>query len=97
MNESIATIAVGTTVPPTLRSPPARVRPGRLAASIAIAAAVAMVPIGAAFADHDRDRGRGHDRGHDHGRYRVYAPPTVYYPRVESPGISLFFPPIVIR
>jgi hypothetical protein len=27
----------------------------------------------------------------------VYAPPTVYYPQVESPGISLFFPPIVIR
>lgn len=44
-------------------------------------------------ADSRRDHNRGHDRErHAYHRYPVYAPPPVYYPRHESPGISLFFP-----
>ena len=61
--------------------------------------------------DHDRYEHRDHDRyrhgrWHDRGRYRYYddgyreiiyvAPPPVYYPP-PSPGIGIFFPPIVIR
>jgi len=54
-----------------------------------------------------QDRGQQQDRGR-HGeegrarrepprsaryrRYPVYAPPPVYYPRYESPGIRLVFP-----
>jgi hypothetical protein len=58
-----------------------------------------------AYADHDNDRGergergehqrsdRGHERHHSgHHHYQVYAPGPVYYPRQESPGISLFIP-----
>jgi len=52
-------------------------------------------------------RGRGYDRdryarGRRHYRpygYRegVYVPPPVYYEPPPAPGISIFFPPVVIR
>jgi hypothetical protein len=54
--------------------------------------------------DRGYERGRGHQRSHERGRerdrerdreyyrYRVYAPPPVYYRHEESPGIRLFFP-----
>ena len=48
------------------------------------------------YGDHGRGD-RGHDRGRHSGRwherrYPVYVPPPVYYPRDESPGISIVFP-----
>jgi hypothetical protein len=74
-------------------------------AAIGIAMALAALPVLPALADHEgqnerahyndrNDRGRSDDRrGHEaHRRYPVYAPAPVYYPRHESPGISLFFP-----
>ena len=47
-------------------------------------------------------RGRGYDRGrYVHGRddYQPYgyAPPPVIYVPPPQPGISIFFPPIIIR
>ena len=49
-------------------------------------------------------RGRGHDRDRGRRVYRspvrrgpVYAPPRVVYEPPPPPGISIFFPPIVIR
>jgi hypothetical protein len=42
---------------------------------------------------YDRGRERGHERGRSgHYRREIYRPEPVYYPRQESPGISLFFP-----
>ena len=67
----------------------------------AIAGAIfSIVPAGPARADHGDDRRDSHrDEGRDHRdrpvrghRYRVYAPPTVYYPPVASPGIRLVIP-----
>ena len=55
---------------------------------------------------HDNGRsghsGRGYDRDryvHDRGGYRPYgyAPPPVIYAPAPQPGISVFFPPIIIR
>jgi len=81
----------------------ARAKPGRVlatAAAISLAALIAQP----AFADHDGDRGgdrsgdhAGHGRGNEHRRaghyrYPVYRPEPIYYPRQESPGISLFVP-----
>ncbi len=55
------------------------------------------------------NRGRGHERGHyvyERGRrvyrpygYRepVYIPPPVFYAPPPPPGISIFFPPFIIR
>jgi hypothetical protein len=58
-------------------------------------------------AGRNEQRGRGHDRGrNDHGRreYRsygypegVYVPPPVIYAPPPEPGVSIFFPPVVIR
>ena len=55
----------------------------------------------------NEQRGRGHDRDrYEHGRReyrsygyreRVYVPPPVVYAPPPAPGISIFFPPIVIR
>lgn len=57
---------------------------------------------------YEGNRGRGNDRGHyvyERGRRvyrpygyreRVYAPPPVLYAPPQPPGISIFFPPIVI-
>ena len=57
----------------------------------------------------NEQRGRGHDRGrNDHGRreyrsygygYRegVYYPPPVIYAPPPAPGVSIFFPPVIIR
>jgi hypothetical protein len=68
---------------------------------IAIAAlCLTLLPVRMVLADHGDDRGRSHrddDRGHRDmhrrgHRYRVYAPPTVYYPQVVSPGIRLVIP-----
>jgi hypothetical protein len=47
-------------------------------------------------------RGRGHDRGryvHGRGDYQPYgyAPPPVIYAPAPPLGISVFFPPIIIR
>jgi hypothetical protein len=74
----------------------------RIALAAALAVVIGAIPMKPAFADNDRndrdrhgdrrDRDRGHDRGRGHYRYHVYAPPPVYYPREESPGIRLFFP-----
>jgi len=57
--------------------------------------------------DNGRHRGRGYDRDrYARGRrhYRpygygegVYVPPPVYYEPPPAPGISIFFPPVVIR
>ena len=75
-------------------------RGGLFAAAIAISfAGLIAAP---AFADHDNDRGArgGHegDRHEERGRaehrhrYPIYAPDPIYYPRQESPGITLFIP-----
>jgi len=45
---------------------------------------------------HD-DRGRRVYRPYRYRPAPVYAPPPVVYPPFQSPGISIFFPPIVIR
>jgi hypothetical protein len=58
----------------------------KIAVALALAAGITAIVAPTAFAD------RGHDRRHEHRRYTVYAPPTVYYPQVASPGISLVFP-----
>jgi hypothetical protein len=69
-----------------------------LAIALVFATAVGILPARPAFADHDDRGGRGHERGHQHWRrdehrhYPVYAPPSVYYPRQASPGITLFIP-----
>ena len=59
--------------------------------------------------DRYEHRGRGHDRGsyyYVRGRRvyrpyvyteRVYVEPPVYYEPSPPPGISIFFPPIIIR
>jgi hypothetical protein len=76
-----------------------------------IFASVIGVSAGPALAKND-NRGRGpQQRGwHDNrgrGMYRsghygyqpdpIWAPPSVIYAPLPSPGINLFFPPIVIR
>jgi len=47
---------------------------------------------------HDRDR---YEKGRREYRYyrrdRIYVPPRVIYEPPPPPGISIFFPPIVIR
>jgi hypothetical protein len=55
----------------------------------------------------NEQRGRGHDRDrNEHGRReyrshgyreRGYFPPPVVYAPPPAPGISIFFPPVVIR
>jgi hypothetical protein len=59
----------------------------------------------------DKGRNGQRDRGHDRGRHvqgrreyrtdgygeQVYIPPPVVYEPPSPPGISIFFPPIVIR
>jgi hypothetical protein len=55
----------------------------------------------------NEQRGRGHDRdrnGHGRREYRSYGyrergyvPPPVIYAPPPAPGISIFFPPVVIR
>jgi hypothetical protein len=80
-------------------SPAAAVR--KAAAVIAFAAVLGALPLRAAFADDDHRRddrehqNRGHhheEAGRRHYRYPVYAPPPIYRPRYESPGIRLVFP-----
>jgi len=74
----------------------------KLAKTLALGAVLTMGIATAAHADRDD---RGHDRGrhdrdwHDHayGHYRaepgyVYAPPVVYAPPPEAPGINLILP-----
>jgi len=80
---------------------------GVVAALLAFGTVAATLPAQQAAADDrgygdrgdgDRDHGdRGHDRGRHSGRwherrYPVYAPPPVYYPLDESPGIRFVFP-----
>ena len=77
----------------------------RLAMALALATVLGALPARPALADdhddhegHDRGYERGYEHGHEHRRwdehqrYRIYAPPAVYYPREASPGISLFIP-----
>jgi hypothetical protein len=84
---------------------PGRANAAALALSTLLLLSVAGPP---AWADRDgrrgaherRDDGGRHDRGRHggerererHHHYATYAPPPVYYPRHESPGISIFFP-----
>jgi len=70
---------------------------GRIALALAVGFAIGLVPLRSAIADHQDgdDRGRReHEQRHrsHHEHHPVYAPPSVYYPRHESPGISLFLP-----
>lgn len=70
----------------------------RMAVALVFASALAALPARPALADDHEGRDRGHERGYQHGRwdehhrYRIYAPPAVYYPREASPGITLFIP-----
>ena len=47
------------------------------------------------------ERGRGHERERRDYRYyhreKIYVPPKAIYEPPPPPGISIFFPPIVIR
>lgn len=77
---------------------------GKAAITLAIAAAISVLSMSPALAEHGRgDHGRGgwHEHRGWHGGYGgygynyaqpVYAPPPVYYPPQPSPGVSVLFP-----
>ena len=74
-------------------------RGGLLAAALTISlAGLVAQPAFADGDDHGGHQGNRHDEhGNDHHRnehhrYPVYTPEPIYYPRQESPGISLFIP-----
>jgi hypothetical protein len=73
---------------------------------LVLAAMVGSIDVVPAFArdEHGRyeRRERGHERDrrwHDGRDYRPYGygPPPVIYAPEPSPGITIFFPPIIIR
>jgi len=70
-----------------------------IALAVAVAAVVSILPLSQALADNDGRHGndsRGRrgppPRMSRYHHYPVYAPPPVYYPRDDSPGIRLIFP-----
>ncbi len=84
----------------------ARTLVGAQVLGVVMTAALGLAPVQQAVADDHRGDERGddrrqHDRGRGHQehwqsrrepRYPVYIPPPVYYPRHESPGVTLVFP-----
>ena len=74
------------------------VRATWMALAIVSASALGVLAAQPVLADDQEGDGHGHERGHrheradEHHRYRMYAPPAVYYAREASPGITLFIP-----
>jgi hypothetical protein len=83
---------------PTLNRSLAGRRLGLIAFALALASVVSVTAVRPAVADQrdGDDRGRReHEEqrhGHRHEHHPIYAPAPIYYPRHESPGISLFLP-----
>jgi hypothetical protein len=73
-------------------------RAARIALALTLAVAVSLAPLRSAVANRGEgdDRGRHEQEQHRHRSHRehhpVYAPEPVYYPRHESPGVTLFLP-----
>lgn len=82
---------------------------GKILMALIFASVIGGISAGPALGKNDnRSQGPKHRSWHDNRsrevyrpyRYRpapVYAPPPVIYAPLPSPGISIFFPPIVIR
>jgi hypothetical protein len=85
---------------------------GKLALSLVLVSVTGGLTVLPAFGDDHRDDHRGrdhrevhHDRNWHGPGYRapyfyggpVYAPAPIYYPPYQSPGVSLFLPPLNIH
>jgi hypothetical protein len=82
---------------------------GKVMMGLALTAMIGSIDVAPALGKNDKhdngryeQRGRGHDRGHYVParrvyRERVYVAPRVVYEPPPPPGISIWFPPIVIR
>jgi len=84
---------------------------GKIVMGLVLAAMIGSIDVGPAFGkdDHKRmgkhDKGRYEQRGRDYRPYGYYGhrervyypPPRVIYAPPPPPGISIFFPPILIR
>jgi hypothetical protein len=88
-----------------------RTTTGKIVLGLVLAALVGSIDVAPAAGREQRDneryeQGRGHDRDHFEGRRdyrpygnrgRAYAPPRGIYVPPSPPGISIFFPPIIIH
>ncbi len=82
---------------------------GKIMMGLVLAAMIGSIDVAPALGkdDHDRQgrhdngryehRGRGYDRNYYVPSRRVYVPPPVFYAPPPPPGISIWFPPIVIH